>query len=116
VSGENTDYINEFRELKFKSYENEFKIDTVFIRLYNKDPQWKISDPDTFIEKIKQIFLKFNENYSENSIESEDRNVEIVNSFFNCIQFSKANEKILSGDKIFTEKLVLILKVDLILN
>ncbi len=53
VNGENTDYINEFKELKFKSYENEFKIDNVFIRLYNKDPQWKISDPDTFIEKIK---------------------------------------------------------------
>jgi len=111
VNGENTDYINEFKELKFKSYENEFKIDNVFIRLYNKDPQWKISDPDTFIEKIKQIFLKLNENYSENIEQLEDRNVEIINSFSNCIQFSKANDKILTNDKIFSDKLVLILKV-----
>ena len=98
--------------MKFKSYENEFKIDNIYIKLYNKDPQWKINDCDFFIENIKNCFLKYNETSTDyESSELSEKNVDMINAMVNCIQFSKANEKILTNDKNFAEKLISILKV-----
>ena len=111
MKGENIDYLAELKELKFKSYENEFKIDNIYIKLYNKDPQWRISDCDFFLDKIKQIFLKYNESMSYLSNELNEKNYDMINAMMNCIKFSKASDKILTNDKNFAEKLIFILKV-----
>ena len=115
TNGDNIDYLTELKELKFKSFEAEFKIDNIYINLYNKEPQGKIRDSDLFLEKIKQIFLNNNENISQISSELNNKNLEMILAMKNCIKYSKDSEKILTNDKNFAEKLITILKVILYL-
>lgn len=99
--------------MRLKSYENEFVIDNLYIKLYNKDPHWKIKECDSFLEKIKQVFIKLNDLNSD-SISNFDiinKNIEMLFALSNCVTYSKANEKLLTNDKVFGERLNFILKV-----
>jgi len=108
-----TNYIKELKEMKPKTYENEFVIDNIYIKLYNKDPHWKIKECDSFLEKIKQVFIKLNDSNHNlnNNIDLDNKNTEMIFAMSNCVIYSKANEKLLTNDKVFGERLNYILKV-----
>jgi len=111
-------YIRELKELRPKSYENEFVIDNIYLKLYNKDPHWKIKECDSFLDKIKQVFIRLNESNEDlnNNIDLVNKNTEMIFAMCNCITYSKANEKLLTNDKVFGERLNNILKVKIYLK
>ena len=115
ISENNSSLIfNEIKSYSFRVFENEFIINNIYVKLYNKDPNWKIKECDLFLENIKQVFLKLNEpsyiKLNEN-IDFVDKNIDMIYAMSNCISYSKANEKILTSDKIFGDKLINLFKV-----
>lgn len=115
ISEKNSSLIfNEIKSYSFRVFENEFIINNIYVKLYNKDPNWKIKECDLFLENIKQVFLKLNEpsyiKLNEN-IDFVDKNIDMIYAMSNCISYSKANEKILTSDKIFGDKLINLFKV-----
>lgn len=88
------DHIIELKNFRYISYQNELKINNIYIRLYNKEPTWHLNDPDLFLEKLKEFLI------NQENINKENTS-EIINSIANVINFSKANENILLNDENF---------------
>lgn len=108
LSNNNENCLKDLLSLKISSLENYFIIDNIYLKLYNKDPQWKIKEYDSFLEKLKQTFIESNVEISD---ELSEKNADLLYAMANCVYYSKANEKILSNDKIFGEKINQVFKV-----
>jgi hypothetical protein len=92
---EDFDYLSDLKSFTYKAYEEELKIHGIYIRIYNKDPKWYISEPDSFLEKLKIHLCNSNDNLIQN---------ELLIAISNLITNAKVDESIILENDIFLSK------------
>jgi hypothetical protein len=106
LEGKNIDAVGELKNFKYLSFKDELRINSVYIRIYNKNPTWQLNDPDLFISEVKEFLI---------TCDDPELLEELVNSISNAIVYSKANDRVLNEEN-FIEKFYKLLKLDILGN
>ena len=91
--------IKEMASFEYKSYSNELKIENIYIKIYNKKPEFKIVNYNKFIESLKLEIINSTNEYSFEKLDN------LLLALNNCLQYhSKADDKLLVSDNSFIKK------------
>jgi hypothetical protein len=103
------DFISEIKNFKYKSCEQELKVGNIYVKIYNNDPSWRLSNSAKFLENSKDMIMSYSltENFQNENVS------EILNGISNALNgnYSDINDiNILINDEKFISTFYKLLK------